>query len=183
METLDITNYAPPASDPHKEWTRYQAADFTPTERQQVLIATLQSALNASLYYTSDVLVHCKTVLGITPEQAEPGSKTVEGGWFGMDCYYARGYLDARKRLDAEDKAWVKLAPQVGDKLGTLTFNDYKRNTGMVIVEILEGAMKLSGKRGAVGVTLVATASQIGNAMDRAAERGQRKSGFAEYAR
>jgi hypothetical protein len=183
METIDITNYAPPATDPHKEWTRYQAADFTPSARQEVLIEVLKSALGAGLYYTSDVLAHCKTVLGITPEQAEPGTKTVEGGWFGMDCYYARGYLDARKRLDAEAKAWQKLAPQVGDKLGTLTFNDFKRNTSMVIVEILEGALKLAGKRGAAGVSLVATASQIGNAMDRAAERGQRKSGFAEYAR
>lgn len=183
MEAGTLSKYTPPATDPHKEWSRYQAADFAPTERQKDLIAVIQSALDAKLFYTSEVLVHCRTVLGLSTEQVAAGGSYVEGGWFGMDCYYARGYIQARASIDAESKAWARLAPQVGDHLGTLTFSDYKRNTGMVIVAVLDGGVKLTGKRGASTVSLEATATQIGNAMDLAAERGHRKTGFVAYSR
>lgn len=184
------SRYVPCAASQYDEWARNETVDFVPNERQQVVVQAVQVALDAGLYYTSDVLKHCTEALSLTPEQAAVGAQKVEGGNFGMDLFYARQYLDAKKRHEAEQRTWLQLSPILGKQLGTLTFNDYKRNTGMQIVDFVGNGnikdgkgllMVLKGKRGAFQVTLQASASQVRNAIDRAAEKGSRKDNFEQY--
>ena len=146
------------------------------------VIAAVQSALDANLFYTRDVLAHAIVQLGVTPEQAERNYKMrVEGGVIGMDTYYARCYIDAQAKAAAERVALQIIKPHVGQKLGTLMFNDFKRNTGMVVVAVSEGGkmITLKGKRGAYSVSLACTAKNIEYAINRAAEKGLRKDNFA----
>ena len=183
METIsqDIA-YSLPA-DSYKDWAGSQNRGYLPTKRQSLVVAAVKAALDGGLYYSKDVLAFAKTHLGVTEEQAAVHATTVEGGEVGMDCYYARGYLDAKKRFDAEDRALQKLAPKVGDVLGVLVFSDFKRSTGVEIIGVTNGSITLRGKRGAHQVTLTASALQIANAMDRAFERGQRNAGFDGFSR
>lgn len=169
-------------SDPYKDWTLRECEDYSPTERQCTIIEAVQSALDAKLFYTSDVLEHCKVFLGVTPDQAAVGAKNVEGGDVGMDCYYARGYLEAQRCHKIARISLDRLKPRVGQCLGTLVFNDFKRTTGVTVTEYSGGKiLHASGKRGAYTVTLSCTAIQIENAINRAFERKQRKDNFDSF--
>jgi hypothetical protein len=171
--------YVLPTPSAYQEWSRYVCRDFVPTERQKQVIAAVQAALDAKLFYSNEVRKFCANWLGLTSIQAVISADRVEGGEFGMDCYFARGYLDSRRQFEAEDAAHQKLTPRLGMPLGTLMFNDFKRNTGMVITELLPDArLKLRGKRGRYIVILECTALQIAHAIDRAVERGLRKDCF-----
>ena len=168
--------YVLPNPSAYEEWAGYKRRNFVPTERQTRVVEAVQAALAAKLFYTDNVREFCAQRLYITAAQARVRADKVEGGEFGMDCFYARGYLESRQEIEAEDAAHRKLAPRVGMPLGTLVFNDYKRNTGMVVEELLpDGRLKLRGKRGRHVVTLECTALSIRHAIDRAAERGLRK--------
>ncbi len=183
MTTNQTSRYVAPQSGVSADWARYQCDEYQPTERQLPIIEAVQSALDAKLYYTVDVLEHCKSYLAITPEQASVNTERVEGGNFGFDCYYARRYIEARQGHEAERIALARLNPHVGQNLGTLIFSDFKRNTGMTITAISEGGklFDLSGKRGAYKVSLSCTAKQIENAMNRAFEQGSRKDKFDTF--
>jgi hypothetical protein len=171
--------YVLPIPSACQEWARHACRDFVPTERQRRIIEAVQAALDAKLFYTDDVDKFCAQRLHVTTAQAHVSADKVQGGEFGMDCYFARRYLDSRRQFEAEDAAHQRLAPRVGMHLGTLMFNDFKRNTGMIVEELLAGGrLKLRGKRGAYVVTLECTALQIALAIDRAAERGMRKDRF-----
>lgn len=173
--------YELPETDTYDDWRMRVAEDFAPTQRQQLVMEAVQAALDAKLYYTSDVLAFCITHMGVTPEQAGKQSKTpVEGGWVGMDCYYARDALGHQATFAELRKVTEVLNPYVGQDLGTLIFNDFKRNTGMRVIAISENRRKLTleGKRGRYKVTLECTPVQIKNAMDRAANKGSRKDTF-----
>jgi hypothetical protein len=177
--TPPVVPYVLPTPSAYKDWAGCQRREFLPTERQRSVIEAVQAALDTNLFYTDEVREFCAQRLCITAAQAHVRADKVEGGEFGMDCYYARGYLKSRQEIAAEDAAYRKLAPRGGLPLGTLMFNDYKRNTGMVIEELLpEGRLKLRGKRGRYVVTLECTALSIGYAIDRAAEHGLRKDRF-----
>lgn len=171
--------YVLPTPSSNQDWSGYALRAFQPTERQRPVIEAVRAALAAELFYSNEIMQFCAQQLCVTPAQAAVGAKRVEGGEFGMDCYYARRYLESREKIAAEDAAHQRLAPRVGMRLGTLRFNDFKRNTGMVVDEVLpDGRLKLRGKRGAYEVTVECTALQVAKAVDRAAERGWRKDRF-----
>lgn len=178
-----VSKYVAPEAKVHDDWARHQCEDFTPTERQLTVIAAVQSALDTKLFYTVDVVAHCKAYLCVTEEQAAVGIERVENGDLGMDLYYARRYLEAKHGFALERLALEKLKPRVGKTLGTLVFSDFKRNTQMVITEISNGGklFDLTGKRGAYKVSMSCTTRQIENAINRAFEKGLRKDGFDDF--
>ncbi len=113
------------------DWASNETRDFVPDERQKLVIEVVRRATEEEkLYYTRDVYAFCVKQLNPSSVDLEKRTKTVEGGEVGMDLYYARQYLDARKRFALEDEAQAALKPCVSMKLGTLVFNDFKRITG-----------------------------------------------------
>ncbi len=189
MEFLE-SRYVPPSGNLFNEWAGCEAEGYQPTDRQKVLIDAVRDAKASGLFYTKDVRNHVAKALNLTPEQAAVGATRTEGGDFGMDCYYARQFIEAVQRHEAEHQAWVQLKPTAGLDIGTLVFNDFKRTTGVVVTGFVgEGDVKngkgmlmaLRGKRGAMTVGLNATATQVRYAMDRAAEKGNRKTTFDQF--
>jgi hypothetical protein len=173
-------NYVSPGKGMYEEWRRNECEDFVPSERQKIVIAAVQSALDAKLYYTDEVRAFCINLLGISEEAGAIGSDRVEGGEFGMDCYYARQYIRKQAEFASEKNAISTLNPVVGKQIGVVVFNDFKRNTDISITEVSEDKKQItiSGKRGAYKVIFVCTALQILNGVTRAHELGKRKTGI-----
>lgn len=171
-----FSGYALPA-DAYKDWAGCQARGYVLTARQTPVVQAVGQALAEGLYYTNDVLARCAELLQPTAEQRAVQAQRVEGGEFGMDCHYARRYLDAVKEQNAMDASAAALALTVGQKIGVLVFNDYKRTTGCTVEAVAEcgRAATLIGKRGAHTVRIEATALQIQYAQQRAAERKARR--------
>lgn len=172
--------YVPPSRGIHDDWDGRKLENYTPTERQKSVIEAVKSALESKLYFTDEVRKYCIDYLGVTPEQSMVGAGRVEGGDFGMDCYYARDYFRHALEYAKERNSLSMLKPFVGQALGTLVFNDFKRNTGMMVKALSDDQkdITLQGKRGRFVVELVCTARQIENAMDRAFEKSMRKDTF-----
>ena len=178
--TPERPSYVPPSRGIHDDWDGCKLESYTPTERQKSVIEAVKSALESKQFYTDEVLKYCIDYLGVTPEQSKVGAGRVEGGDFGMDCYFARDYLRHAREYAAARNSLSMLKPFVGQDLGTLVFNDFKRNTGMM-VKVLSDDQKeitLQGKRGRFVVEMVCTARQIENAMNRAFEKAMRKDTF-----
>ena len=127
----------------YQAWAGCEARGFIPSKNQKLVIAVVQAALDSGLFYTTDVRSFCAKAMGLTSEQdaANFQPARVEGGVFGMECYYARKYLDAMSRFAREDKAHAQLKPHVGQKLGTIMFNDFKRSTGAVVSEVKDNVI------------------------------------------
>lgn len=184
---MNATAYTLPEST-YKDWTRNEHPDFVPTDRQKLVMDVVRQALDAGLYYSSEVREFAKGILKPTEQELARGSG-VEGGEFGMDVYYARQTLTAMKRHAVDVESWQHLRPAPGMVLGTIMFSDYKRITGATIVGI-EGegdrttgkgmSIVFEGKRGSVTVRGTTTATHIRNAIDRALEQGLRKVSFED---
>jgi len=160
------------------------SADFVPNARQQIVIDAVQTALNEGKYYTSDVLARCIELLNIDAHTASMNfGMRVEGGIVGMDCYYARGYIDAKKAREASLKTFNEMALREGDELGILVFTDYKRTTGVKITGISEGGstFTFTGKRGINTVTGTGSADQLKCGIERAFTTGKRKTDYAAF--
>lgn len=173
----------PSALEVHSQWRACVARSFVPTHNQSFVISAVQAALDAGLFYTTDIRVFCGIQLALTQQQLEANferSKT-EGGIFGMECYYARDYIRAQERFKTFDALKAQLKPYVGMKLGTLMFNDFKRTTSACIVELNGDDVVIEGKRGAYKVRFVTDLMAIKHAFDRAAEKGHRKESFVYY--
>lgn len=168
-------------ADPYKDWAAHQHTSFVPTPRQQPVIDAVRAALDSGLYYTKDVLAFCADRLGVSPEDRAKGATRVEGGDLGMDCYYARCYLDAVKQRALESAAHESLRPVEGMKLGVLRFNDFKRTSACVVTAVEGNSISFTGKRGAVTIAGKAKALQVAYAMDRAASAKQRPTTFAQF--
>ena len=173
----------PEAKGMDTNWNACEARGFKPSANQQFVIAAVQTALDAGKYYSKEIIEHCATALGLTPEQKAANFKRMptEGGIFGMECYYARKYLDARRLHAEEDKAMEQLRPYVGQKLGTLMFNDFKRNTGTVVTKVDGLQLQLQYKRGTNTLACETTALTVQRAIDRAAEKNLRKDDFEAF--
>lgn len=170
------TPYHLPVNGTYKDWARNECEDFTLNGRQSLVVEAVRSALAEGLYYSDAVRTRCAEILNPSAEILEVGIKANEGGEFGMDCYYARRYLDAQKRFEAERAALQKLNPYVGQELGTIVFNDFKRNTKAKIVDVKDGgrSIRIEAKRGRYSVTMLCTALNIQHAVERAQEKGYR---------
>ena len=171
MESLWIPRDLQTVSD---EWRGYPAPSFQPTEAQQAMMNAVQAALDDGAFYSSEVLEHVAAQLHVTAKQRTVGPG-VEGGSLGMDCYYARDALRQREMNSKRAQAHSDLDPKVGRQLGTLMFNDYKRTTGCVIVEVDGPRIRIRGKRGSVTAEATTDALTLANAANRAVDRGVRK--------
>lgn len=175
--------YEFPEKDPYDDWVgRHHIRTFVPDARQQLVLDAVQAALDMGLYYTSAVREECAARLGLTPEQLDANFKTrVEGGRFGMDLYYARDVLDRRHLAAQEDAAAEALNVHVGQKLGTIMFNDFKRCTGTQVVQVDGRFVKVQFRRGVPYMQVQVTPLQLKYAIDRAAERKLRKDNFDAF--
>lgn len=173
----------PDAKELPNSWAACEARGFIPSENQKLVIAVVKAALASGLFYTTDVRSFCAKAMGLTSEQeaAQFQHSRVEGGVFGMDCYYARKYLDATSRFASEDKAHAQLKPHVGQKLGTIMFNDFKRNTGAIVSEVNDRMITLHFKRSKCLLGAEVTALSIQHAINRAAEKQLRRDTFDQF--
>lgn len=168
------------------EWHGCKEPGFTPKERHLPIIQAIKEALASGLKYTDDVAKFAGDRLGVPAEIRKLNAEKVENGDFGMDCYYARCYLETQERIERERLALQELAPAIGMQLGTLVFSDFKRTTGVTVIGFDDEAktkIRLSGKRGSAMYEMTAGAVQINNAITRAFERGNRKDDFAAFVR
>lgn len=173
----------PSAKDVSRNWDGRKQRGFEPTSSQVLVIDAVQAALGAGKFYSDEVVAYCAAFLGLSEEDrlANFDRTRVEGGMFGMDCYYARDYLQHCKDVAAEAQARTLLQLREGRALGVLVFNDGKRVTGCSVVEVRDDDTVLSGKRGSKILVLAAKATAIQHAMDRACERGFRRDDFARF--
>lgn len=174
-----MSTYTLPERDPYTDWAGYKARGFTPNARQRIAMDSVQRALDAGLYYNTDVRAFCAKDLAISPDVDACKRSRTEGGTFGYDLYYARGTLDAIRVHLAEDEAARELALEPGKVLGTLMFNDYKLVHRVTITEVHAGGLvaKFTGSRGKGRVHGECTALQLKYAMQRKRERDERKQG------
>lgn len=164
------------------DWKGYEQMGYQPTARQQIVIEAIRAALSDGHIYPDDIERHGADRLRF-PQAIDPeGYKTAETVAFGMDCYYARGFIRAEKEHLREQKACAQLRPVIGQNFGTLVFSDYKRTTGVTLVAIqAPDAFLLQGRRGARCIQFTASAYMVQCAMDRAAEMHLRKDGFRAF--
>jgi hypothetical protein len=176
-----ISPYTLATANEYDDWRGYERDDYAPTARQLVIIDSVRAALAAGLHYTEDVRKHCAQSLAVDADTLtlqRSQTMRVEGGRFGMDCYYARCYLDAVKRRALEDAAHADLAPFVGQKLGALIFNnDFKRTAACHVVAVEGREITLQGKRGAITVLIKCGALAVKYARERVAERAAIRAG------
>lgn len=167
----------------YSDWAGCEAESFQPTNRQKIVIAAVQAALDAGCYYSSEVLKAVSERLGVTEEQSLSGARHVEGGHVGMDCYYARKYIRAQRDLAMEYENARRLKAFAGMEVGTVMFNDFKRTTGVHVVDIDSQGRELTlcGRRGRLSLTMSCTVTNLAYAIDRAAQRNLRKHGFALF--
>lgn len=159
----------------YEDWARNETRGFTPDERQKLVIEVVRRAIEEEkLYYTKDVYAFCVKQLIPSPDDLAKSAKTVEGGEVGMDLYYARKYLDARKRFAMEDQVAAQLRPRAGMVVGTLTLQDLKRYTGATITAVNGDELTIEAKRGSVGVRFTTTPLGLSRCMERAYEKKQR---------
>jgi hypothetical protein len=175
-----MSTYAlPNALTYYADWCQNERRDFTPDARQAVVIEAVRAALAAGCYYTRDVTAACAASLSVSAADLAtqtPGHAT-EGGLFGMDCYYARGYLTAQAKHAAEDAAAAELAAHVGQKLGPLIFSDFKLIRAATVTAVSPDgrALTFTGSRGTVRVQGECTPLQVRYARERATERAARR--------
>ena len=173
--------YTFPNIKPFNEWLRCETKDFVPTPRQSLVIEAVRLAKSTGLYYSSEIRDFVARHLQVKEGDLNANFQMrVEGGVFGMDCYYAAKYLDAQQCLARETEAKSLLKPYVGQKLGTMVFNDFKRCTGVAVVEAGE-QIRISFKRGSNSIIAEAAYESIRHGMDRAFEKGLRKDDFNTF--
>lgn len=174
--------YTLPA-DTYKDWHACESRAFVPNARQSIVMAAVSAALASGLYYTANVRKHCMATLAPSADDVARGLNRVEGGEFGMDCYYARKTLDAQKKHAAEDAASASLALSVGDVIGSLVFNDYKLVRAAVVSAVSADGLTVTidAKRGASVVRFEGAPLSVQYAIDRAHEKGKRKENASDW--
>jgi hypothetical protein len=163
------------------DWRMAKRRGFEPNPRQRLLIDAVARARKEGLFYTAEVSKRVAELVRFDLSQ-NTGEQRVEGGDFGMDVYYARGALEARCTFEQEDVAARDLQLHAGAALGTLVFTDFKRTTGVMLLEPVDAwTWKFEGKRGAARVTGTASVLHLKHAIERATERGLRADTYAEF--
>lgn len=178
-----VSKYTAP-EDVHGDWLGSQRSDFKPNARQQMLMDSVQKALDAGAFYNDAVQDKVAKDLGVTQVQLASNKTNVQGGDFGYDVYHARKALDAAKNHALEKQIREELNLKEGDKLGTLVFNnDFKVNTNVVVKSVSEdgNSVELDGKRGAYTVTVSTNPAAVRYSIERAKERGKRKDTYEEF--
>ena len=167
----------------YDEWRAYQSPAFEPNARQLLVMAAVARAIDAGLFYNSDLNEAVAAALGVTPEQLARNTDKVSGGDFAYDVYYARSAVQARRAHEKLCETAATLSLKPGDKAGALIFNDGKRTTGVVIREAgAEGReLVVEGKRGGKPVGLRCNVSALANAIQTAWERKARPDTYEDF--
>lgn len=119
-----------------------------PTAEMTVLMDAVGRALAANKHYSCDVLAYVLAdmagrIVGDVEKGKGPGG--VEGGVFGMDVYYARGAIDARRERAENAAALQRIV--VGQEFGTLKIGG-KRTCHCTVTAIRGYTVELSASRG-----------------------------------
>ena len=165
------------------DWRGAEGLAFVPSDRQRVVLQAVERALSEGLFYSTEILARCAELLQPSDADKARGAGKVEGGYFGMDLYYAQCNIKAQKRHQEQAATLRALRPTVGDVYGVLVFNDYKVSRACKVEEVSdEGEIVLSLCRGArPGWRVTVSAVQIAYAMDRAHEKGARRGGWKDW--
>lgn len=130
--------------DQHQNWGDIKNGRVQPTPAQAAVIAAVERGLDKGIFYQAHLYDHVISELkgSLVTEQdldRQPATK-VERGMFGMEIYYARGVVEARREA-AENLAalaTIKVGDQIknrsvgGMKLSTLTAASLDQENGRV---------------------------------------------------
>lgn len=168
--------------DIRNDWALNQTRGFEPNERQMLVIEAVRLAIEeAKLFYTNEVYAFSVKLLMPDAEILSKNTAKVDGGDVGMDIYYARRYIDARKAFAREDAAAAKLKPMVGMKLGKLRLQNLKSCTASVITNVAVDSIIVDASLGPKRIRLTTDARGIAHMMDLAFELGQRETNFEQF--
>jgi len=167
--------------DIYKDWAGSAREDFKPTPRQQMVMDSAARAKDAGLFYTDEVQAFVEKDLNISAELRARKELGTEGGDVGYDIYHAGKAVDEQRGNAEVRRVEKEMVLKVGDKIGTLIFNDFKVNTGVTVEAVNDTTISLSGKRGAYGVKMDASVTNIKYAVERAYEKGKRKDNYPDF--
>lgn len=167
--------------DIYKDWNGSAREDFKPTPRQQMVMDSAARAKDSGLFYTNEVQAFVEKDLNISAELRARKNHGTEGGDVGYDIYHAAKAVDEQRGNAEIRRVQAEMGLKVGDKIGTLIFNDFKVNTGVTVEAVNDTMISLSGKRGAYGVKMDASVTNIKYAIERAHEKGKRKDSYEQF--
>lgn len=179
-----MTKYELPAVGKcYDEWSGHQARGFAPSPRQALVMAAAARAIDAGLFYNTEVKAAVAADLQVQADQLARNTQKVESGDFGYDVYFARQAVESQRFHEKLSAEASRLGLRAGENIGTLMFNDYKRTSGVVVAEVSDGgrSVTLEGKRGAKSVRLTCNVLALASSIDRAHERRIRKTSYAEF--
>lgn len=179
-----MTKYELPAVGKcYDEWSGHQARGFAPSPRQALVMAAAARAIDAGLFYNTEVNAAVAADLEVQADQLARNTQKVESGDFGYDVYFARQAVESQRFHEKLSAEASRLGIRAGEKIGTLMFNDYKRTSGVVVTEVCDGgrSVTLEGKRGAKSVRLTCHVLALASSIDRAHERGIRKTSYEVF--
>lgn len=176
-EVASKSGYAPPKSVDAVPDSWQQVWRNGATPNQEILIESVQRALDAGNYYNKDVEAFVADDLGVSNESLQVGRDRVDGGAFGYDVYHARREIERREGFKANVDAANKLDLEPGKQLGTLVFNDAKQTKAVQVESISDDkqSVVLVGSRGKNKVKIDVAPVSVMRAIQRAEERGARK--------
>ncbi|MGL4260690.1 MAG: glucosaminidase domain-containing protein, partial [Afipia sp.] len=176
-EVASKSGYAPPKSVDAVPDSWQQVWRNGATPNQEILIESVQRALDAGNYYNKDVEAFVADDLGVSNESLQVGRERVDGGAFGYDVYHARREIERREGFKANVDAANKLDLEPGKQLGTLVFNDAKQTKAVQVESISDDkqSVVLVGSRGKNKVKIDVASVSVMRAIERAEESGFRK--------
>jgi N12 class adenine-specific DNA methylase/predicted ABC-type ATPase len=125
----EVGRYIPPASTGEARSRWGHGAEMTPQKR--TLMASVKRALDAGLFYNTDVNNFVAKELGVTDAEREIGAQSyvdadgrnhygVAGGSFGYEVYLARKEAEKEAQQSAAVKAKDDLGLRVGENIGRI---------------------------------------------------------------
>lgn len=147
-----------------------------PDEWQAELMRLIEQAEGEGVFYTVDMMEWMKKHACFVPVEwwdLQYSGTQVEGGIMGMEIYSARCSVREKKEREADYKALENL--REGQVIGTLRVNG-KRINKCVIKGFDNRAVKFTGVIGRYGCEFSTNARNVQYMIDKAIERGWRKS-------
>lgn len=171
---MNIPDFAAKPRTEYERWTPVVAGKQEPDEYQRAMIELTQAALDAGLFYNTDVKAHVREHCTFIPDElwTLQFNQPVEGGVVGMEVFYARDYIREKGYREADALALHGL--NAGDILGTLHVN-HKRIFKCKIDRIEGATVYFSGMAGSYPCTFSTQARHVAGMITKAEARGWRK--------